>query len=429
MQQNYVKKIDRNIRYKTLENLNLFFLFLIIAWTLTPYLIKNTSQFLVILIFLGWWISVFLIIFTKKSISISNGLLIPITISWLVIVSIYIFLQLSNFSFGNYFYIVLYYMPIFFLVFYLKYGSYLDYKKILIITFIVLFVNSIINITYLIDNPYAAKEATGGYGITDYSNSNIITDIFIFAYVLTVYGSVVVIKYFSNLRIKYFLIIYAVVATLMIIQSTFFIANISLIILLTLFILLKGGNRITTYIKYFLLSSIILLLFLFKNYFLSKIVNSIYAVTDNYIIIQRVQAIANVLIDFSLQGSLKARMGDLATSLRTFTEHPFLGKGYLLSQDIYSTGIGMHSHLLDDLARFGIFVFIIEIMVYVIFVKFINEQLESKTRKFNVISWCGFAFYALFNPIVYPPSGIVLFFIFPLFIIFFDKINKKMKEV
>ncbi|WP_137790961.1 hypothetical protein [Bacillus sp. E(2018)] len=429
MQQKLVNFIDNKISSTLLGKINLFIFFLIIVWTLTPYLMENTNQFIVILTFGFWWVSVFLYIFMKKKLVISKRLLIPITIIWLAIVSIYILVQMPNFSFGNYFYVILYYMPIFFLVFYLKYGNYSDFKKIITFSFLVLFINAVTNITILIQNPYAAKEATGGYGIVNYSSTNIITDIYIFAYVLTVYGSLIAIKFFSSTIIKFCFAIYSVVATIMILQSTFFIAIISLFLLVVLLIILKDGSKSSTYLKVCLFISSLSLIFLFRDFFLSTIIDWIYAVTDNYIIIHRVEALTKVLTDFSFYGTLEARMKDLVISLKTFTEYPLFGRGYLLSDDIYSTGIGMHSHLLDDLARFGIFVFTFQLLVYAFFVKYVNRLLEIRTRKLYVISWIGFTFYALFNPIVYPPAGIALFFILPMTIIYLDSMSSRRKEV
>src|SRR5690606_18801699 len=135
------------------------------------------------------------------------------------------------------------------------------------------------------------------------------------------------------------------------------------------------------YIK--LLTAIIgvLLLFLFKNNIFTVLKETIPLISNNYVIIQRVQALSDFILIFTLQVSLKARINDLNLSFQTFLENPIWGKGYIISSDIYSTGIGMHSHFLDDLARFGLFNFLIQILVYYVFYKFVSLNLERKIKR------------------------------------------------
>ncbi|MDP9739957.1 UNVERIFIED_ORG: hypothetical protein QFZ59_001787 [Bacillus sp. B2I3] len=415
---------ENNLKQKMrfFEKVNIFFLYLIICWSLTPYLMRNTNEILVLLIFTGWWISTFIFLINRRLDFNKKGFfLFSITVIWIVIVSLYIAAQLPNFSFGNYFYIILYYMPIFLFAFYLKYGSMSIYKKIIMFAFGVIIVNSIINIIILFQNPYAAKEATGGYGLNNYSGSNILTDIFIFAYVLAAYATILGVRYFSNKIIKYFFMILSIILIFMVIQSTFFISIISLVFIMGCFYMIKGENKGYNYMKFLILILSFSVFIIFKNNISSAIDKWIVSVTDNYIIIQRVQAISKLVLDFGFEGSLSARMKDLNISINTFLEYPFLGKGYLLSSDILSTGIGMHSHLLDDLARFGIMGFTFEIMVYIVFIIYVINNLDKKLRKHYMVSWIGFVFYAFFNPIVYPPTGIMLFFIFPLYVFYLSK--------
>ncbi|MCS0543807.1 hypothetical protein NXY55_27930, partial [Aeromonas veronii] len=119
-------------------------------------------------------------------------------------------------------------MPIFFFAFYLKYGNVKLIKHLLIFTLIVVFINTISNIMILFENPYAAKEATGSYGLIDYSNTNVITDKYAFTIVLGIYLALLGGYFSPKKRIKILFLFITLILLFLLIQSTFFIALISL---------------------------------------------------------------------------------------------------------------------------------------------------------------------------------------------------------
>ena len=405
--------------------LNFYFTCLLILWTLTPYLMRNLQQELVILLFLGWWLSAFLYLYTKKTIFINRReKIIPVTIIWLIIISLYVVVLLPNFSFGNYFYIILYYMPIFFLVFYIKFGNYIFLKKVLFFSILVIIFNSVINIWILLGNPYAAKEATGRYGLIDYTGTNVITDQFAFAIVLGVYLGVLGVRFptFKWSKITY--ISFILVLIFMLVQSTFFIALISLVIILTSYFLLKG-NQFNSILKGLLTLLVFTLLFIFKSNIANIAKDWILLLTTNDIIITRVYLLSDLISNYTISGTLEARIDNIKSSLTTLSENPMFGKGYIV--DFYSsdTGIGNHSYIFDNLARLGFVGFFFELLVYVFFYRYMSSLINNSLKKYYLCSWGGFIFYALFNPIAYPSTGIMLFFVFPLFVYFLSlKIDK-----
>lgn len=403
------------------ENINMFFTLLVITWSFTPFLQRNAGNIIVLIIFLGWWLSkVFCKAQKNDEKAKSDFNLKFITIFWIAVVSAYVFVQLPNLSIGNYYYIILYYMPIFIFIHYVNYGKPSIIKKILRYTFLILLINAIINIMLLMQYPYAAKEITGGYGLIDFSGTNIVTDIFIFSFVLAVYAAIISARFLNNTYLKWIFRMFAVIVFIMIIQSTFFIAIISLFFLLILYILINGKTKLNFRIKLIIFSLFIALLLIFEKDILYSFYKWVASVTDNYIILQRVNSLCNMLMGLGTEGSLAARLNDIKISVSTFLEYPIFGKGYLMSKYINNTGIGMHSHVFDDLARFGIFGFIIEMSVYFIFASYVCKALNTNIRKYYRVSWLGFIFYACFNGIVYPPAGMMLFFVFPLTIYYLD---------
>ncbi|MBD7964911.1 hypothetical protein [Fictibacillus norfolkensis] len=415
--QSYIYNLNNNnSKVRLSVKINFYFTCLLVIWSLTPYLMRELQQLFVILLFLGWWVTALFSILAKKPITINKTTkVIPITIIWLIIVTIYVMVQLPNFYFGNYFYIVLYYMPILFLAFYLRCGNIKIIKQLVLFTLVVLLTNSISNIMILFDNPYAAKEATGGYGLIDYSNTNVITDKSAFTIVLGIYLALLGVYFSLVKRIKILFLILTYTLLLLLLQSTFFIGLISLIIIISCYFLIRG-DRVISLIKGLLFLIICTFILIFKNNVSFLINDWIVATTSNQLIITRVHLLTDLIVNFSVSGTLEARLVNIRESFVTFLENPFFGKGYVNSFISQSVGIGNHSYIFDNLAKFGIVGFFFELTVYITFIRYVTSNIDSKLRKYYYCSWSGFVFYALFNPIVFPSVGILLFFIFPLFI-------------
>ena len=76
-------------------------------------------------------------------------------------------------------------------------------------------------------------------------------------------------------------------------------------------------------------------------------------IIDNDIVAQRFESIASTMSNNALSGNLKSRVDLYVSSLNVFLNHPF-GVGAQYSYVTYDNGIGYHSQMLDDLARYGI---------------------------------------------------------------------------
>lgn len=87
---------------------------------------------------------------------------------------------------------------------------------------------------------------------------------------------------------------------------------------------------------------------------LDTLLSSLAEVISNRYISARLEEIAVFLSQRSVQGDLRLRLQCYQYSLRTYIQHPF-GVGPWYSYVVGEHGIGFHSQILDDLARYGIF--------------------------------------------------------------------------
>ncbi len=99
-------------------------------------------------------------------------------------------------------------------------------------------------------------------------------------------------------------------------------------------------------------------------------------IIPNVEIAEKMVEIAQFFADGTMQGDLATRINLYLSSLKTFLSHPF-GVGPHYSYVMYENGIGYHSQLLDDLARYGIFA----IAFYVTFLFQYYKMLVKKWRK------------------------------------------------
>lgn len=109
---------------------------------------------------------------------------------------------------------------------------------------------------------------------------------------------------------------------------------------------------------------------------LDEVFSALSTVIPNAEIAEKLDEIAHFFVSGTMQGDLAARMNLYQSSLKTFLSHPF-GVGPHYSYVKYENGIGYHSQLLDDLARYGIFA----IAFYVTFLFQYSKMLLKKWRK------------------------------------------------
>lgn len=391
---------------------NILFTILYISWCLTPYLFRNSSKILVLLILLGWFITYI----KSYGVEMRISFLCISVITWLWIVLLYALKQYPNFYIGNYIYILLFYLPLSF-IFYIKdFSNKININLIKKFIYFIMIVNVISNIFILTKNPYAAKELTGNYGLISLSKTNIVEDIHIIAYLLFGYINLIMILSSNTVKRKVFSILSFTLCIIMIFKTTFFIAIITLLLECILILFVYGKASKEKSIKNLLFLFLIVIVFIFREPLVIRLKDTFLQFTDNYVVIERINSLSDLLIGNNMvSGSLEARFKDIFISFNTFLNNLILGKGFLVSTDLELTGIGMHSYFMDDLARFGITGMGIQIYIYIKAYFKISKLLNPKMKKYYSICWVGFIFYGMFNPLVYPATGLMIFFILPIF--------------
>lgn len=402
-----------SIKLNLLSTIGFPTILLLTIWSLTPMFFRNLPFSIVFFLYGISFFLIMLFLLSSRKIKFKKleFLIVSLIGVWLTVTFIYAIYQMPNFSFGNYIYVFLYFSPILFFISsnYIINQSTLN-KGFMVVT-VCIFLNAVSNIFILSTNPFAAKEATGNYGLIDYSTTNVITDTFIFSYVVFLYLLLIIWKSGKN---SIFTSILIALLTILILQSTFFIALSTLIVMLTIKVLWGGANQFNKLGKYFSFLITITFFLIFKSSILENINNLTRIFTDNYIVLHRVEAATNFLNNFSTIGTLEARFEDLKISFLTFLEYPLFGKGFIVSDHIVESGIGMHSHFFDTLARFGIVGFLIELSIYILFYIYTKNLISVNYIKDYTIIYIGFFWYSLFNPIVYPAAGMMMFLIIPL---------------
>lgn len=94
---------------------------------------------------------------------------------------------------------------------------------------------------------------------------------------------------------------------------------------------------------------------------------------DNDTVSQRFDSIASTLSNNAMSGNLKSRFDLYWSSLKVFFNSP-LGIGPKYSYVAYENGIGYHSQVLDDLARYGLFAATFYVSFFVGYFKLVKKQ-------------------------------------------------------
>lgn len=410
-------------------NCNFLLTILYLLWSQTPYFFREVPRVIVMGLIILWFLTALLSLLPRiKFQPIKVPLVIVTLLSWFVLVVIYVILQLPEFAFGNLYFIVLYYVPIFFFLYFSIKRNKRMIRTILIIQFISYSITIFFNLCILNQNPFAAKQITGHYG-TDYPSlysSNIISDIFIMDSILLACSVSVILVNTNKMIVRLLSFGYLMITAIFIVRATFFVGIIILLLFLIILLFLlisktKGGVGKAIAMFFFLLA----FLLAFRQPTISIFNKIITNISDNYIITERLEIIESLIMNYRVSGTLSARIKDNIISLNTFLENPFLGKGIIYSEDISTTGIGMHSYILDDLARYGLLGFGFELSVYILFIKLILRRIKTRIiRSLCISTILIFFMYSFFNSVVYPQTGFAFFFIFSLTCTNYEKISR-----
>ena len=135
---------------------------------------------------------------------------------------------------------------------------------------------------------------------------------------------------------------------------------------------------------------------------------------NNSTISDRLRSLASSLSSGSLTGGFSSRFKLYYSSLNTFLEHP-LGVGPEYTYVNYQNGIGYHSQLLDDLARYGIFALAFYVAFFFGYYKLLKRQwskINMKQIAFPVVA--VYLLFLIFNPgFTSPHEGVLMLLLIP----------------
>lgn len=401
---------------KTTNKTIQYMLMLFILFTLTPFFQRNYPQ-----LYIGILLLTTLLLCLKNVISsLENKLekkdlnIFFIVCSWLFIIFIYYLYNSFQTFRGNFYNVFLFYFN-FVILIYVKnnFKTSSNYRKLYILLIIVL-TNTISNIYLMIKDPVSSKYYTGNVKIfvEKYDYSNLMDITHVTATVLLVPSLIYLYLNIKDKSVKLLALTTLLGLVYLVYLSSSFITLLSLIITYVFWTILKSKNLITKYLNLTLLLILILILFFMKNYIMNYLI-SISLKSSNFFYTQRLNEVYQFMLGNSKDGSLSERMDNIKISLQTFYQNFLTGRGFIYSSNVNETGIGMHSQLIDDLARFGLIGLLFTISIFYIYIKLFKKSRGHSYINFTVVL---FTVLSLINPTISIPVGTVLFIVNPLII-------------
>lgn len=137
----------------------------------------------------------------------------------------------------------------------------------------------------------------------------------------------------------------------------------------------------------------------------------------------RFYELSELLISGSTKNTVDmyARIDFYIISIKSFLTNPFFGIGGFYGYDSAAFGVGGHSAFLDELARYGFLGAMPLIIGFTENFKYIYKKLNASMK--NVYSKCIIAFFVLglINTMLFIPLIIMVFFVVPGLLIYFEK--------
>ena len=161
------------------------------------------------------------------------------------------------------------------------------------------------------------------------------------------------------------LIILAVILFALI-SASFAISILMFFIAVALFFLFKKGGAIKQIILACLVIGVMFIPWV-------DILNYLARVIENQTVASRIKEVSNFISQGDVSGDLALRIECYEHSIKTFIQNPF-GVGAHYSYVIGDNGIGYHSSLLDNLARYGIFAIIFFVAFFVLYYKIVAME-------------------------------------------------------
>ncbi|MGI6194406.1 MAG: hypothetical protein ACOYIJ_03425 [Eubacteriales bacterium] len=360
-----------------ISNIAVLFLSIYYAWFFLPVLrISFNTSLYKNLFFLCFVIGVSLlflnyVISTGGKIKLTFNILVPIIIYMLVMS---MFVMFNYYDASKHIRVSFTFWGTALIYFLLSYNPSLQraFGRFLLILFIINCITSFIGVYF---NPSAARALTNALKSTEaieediYLSKRNISSIYLFQSLVVIAPIFI---FMVKKKIKTF---WAITAVILI-----FIAILKASFTISLLLLMAGIGLSLIYVKG-IAGKVLLVLFSFILVLLpwSSIFGYLSDVIDNSYISTRLHDLSVYFSEGNITGTVSARFNVYISSFMTFIRHPF-GIGAHYSYNKLENGIGYHSQILDDLARYGVFA----LAFYIVFLTQYFKLLKKQWVKINM---------------------------------------------
>lgn len=392
-------------RNNAIHNINYFLLFIVLICGMIPAIYRNlTNEFYAGIISI---MTVFAFIENRQL--TRKGLLVPSAL-WCIYTVFLFVIGFSNERIGN---------GLVYIVFWLLLGNveYLDLHfddtkvhKLFYIAMMAISISVIANIIELFENPNIQKYVTGAYDV-DTSSSTLGNTVYIFMMAIVANYTFDLSKQQRGLRKISLLALVATIYFMVAISASVIsgVAATVMIIARYIFGTIHSNSKLRS-IKMVILLIICLLALIiitFSREWIYRELTSYTAKISNYQIQWRVDQIVEQLFGDAQSVTLSGRKPRYELSWNQFLNSPIWGVGRSTVRQV-----GMHSQVLDDLARYGIIGVIVQaIVLYRFFknylIRYATKNSETMTTVMSTLA--GIVVYSIFNPIISLYSGVVIF--------------------
>ncbi len=360
-----------------ISNIAVLFLSIYYAWFFLPVLrISFNTSLYKNLFFLCFVIGVSLlflnyVISTGGKIKLTFNILVPIIIYMLVMS---MFVMFNYYDASKHIRVSFTFWGTALIYYLLSYNPPLQraFGRFLLILFIINCITSFIGVYF---NPSAARALTNASRSPEaieediYLSKRNISSIYLFQSLVVIAPIFI---FMVKKKIKTF---WAITAVILI-----FIAILKASFTISLLLLMAGIGLSLIYVKG-IAGKVLLVLFSFILVLLpwSSIFGYLSDVIENSYISTRLHDLSVYFSEGNITGTVSARFNVYISSFMTFIRHPF-GIGAHYSYNKLENGIGYHSQILDDLARYGVFA----LAFYIVFLTQYFKLLKKQWVKINM---------------------------------------------
>lgn len=397
------------------DKIEKYLLMYVILWSVTPFLQLNVSPIGIIMcvtIFIGIKILSYGTISTQQ----------VFMLVWFAFILLYRIMGFSTAAFGNYYMLFITFWFIFPLQYYLEYMDLKQKKFIINYTFIVILLNGIYNLFLNFWHRDISAEINFTRKFDKYnvwgtdSIQNVV--LLVGAWFICYYVSYQKRKLLS--RGFYYILFVCICLYLFITSRMTSVLLFGMACVLFHWMFVK--SRAKKWGEMFLFAFIAVTVLFFMRDIMLLLAN---LTSFSEHISNTFNAMANIGIEsFDDVSSLSVRVELYSMSINTFAENwknLLVGVGYHSMENTLENGIGNHSQILDDMARYGLWGITLQIMLWASYLVYIKENVLRKINDKRLI-YSLYIIYVLFvimsilNNTYKPMTGLILFFVYPLLI-------------